>query len=90
MKCIECKKEISENDKWCSMECKEKTFIENFEESQWTYKLIKSRTDLLLKKVEANLLFPFERTLVAGKEMERPKIADMLRLSMNKITREFT
>jgi len=89
MKCIECNKEMESGYKWCSMECKEKTFIENFEESQWTYKLIRTRVNLLLRKVEANMLFIFEGTKVSGKELERPQIMDTLRTNFNKITREF-
>jgi len=43
--CIECGiylEKGKKNDKWCSMECKEKTFIECFETSQWTYRLIEA------------------------------------------------
>ena len=41
--CIECGKYLEKgkkNDKWCSITCKEKTFIECFETSQWTSRLI--------------------------------------------------
>ena len=42
----------------------------------------------LLRLVEANLLFPFEGSLVSGKEIERPRIISMQRTAFNKIFRE--
>jgi len=30
MKCIECEKEIKKGMKWCSMECKERTYKESY------------------------------------------------------------
>jgi len=42
----------------------------------------------ILDRIEGALLFPFEGTLVEGKEIERPKIMDMQREAFNKITQE--
>ena len=94
MKCIECGKENVNNTpvedgKWCSMECKEKTFINNFENSQWVYRLLETKTTELLKRVEAGLLFPFEGSLISGIEMTRPTIVNMQRDAFNRIGREF-
>ena len=30
MKCLECKKEITKTNKWCSLKCKKKTWVENY------------------------------------------------------------
>lgn len=42
----------------------------------------------VLKIVESNLLFPFEGTLVKGKEIDRPKVIGMQRTAFNRIMRE--
>lgn len=92
-RCIECSNYLdgkeNQNLKWCSMDCKEKTFINCFENSQWTYKLINTKLDFLLKKVEACLIFPWEGCLAEGNiDKTREWLIDKQRTAFNKIVRD--
>ena len=91
MKCVGCGKEYNGIlFKWCSMECKEKTFKEDFENSQWTTKMLLERQDLIFKKIEACLFFPWEGTLSSGPEIMREHILNDQRRNFNKLRMEFS
>lgn len=88
MKCIECDKKFKEGEEgsWCSMECKEKFFIKYYEESVFTRRLIDTKVKHILKKVEANIIFPWEGSLAEGCiDKTREWLINKQRLAFGKI-----